>query len=308
MILCLGTTPAAQRTMIFERLTLDAVNRTKDVRDYASGKSINVARVLHTLGRDAVACGFVGGHRGEFLRHDLDRVGIRYDFVTVAAPTRQCITVIDRAAGTATELVEESSPVDQSGWDALDAKLRAVLPTAKAWVFSGTLAPGASPDFYAKWLPLAHEFAAHAIVDARGEPLKLALRHDRFTVKVNREEFTTALGVMAATDEELARCMVRHVPVGGNLVVTLGAKGALASDRRACWRVAAPPVHAVSAVGSGDAFAAGLAAALHAGAPLPEACRLAAACGAANAVTAYAGHVRSDDVNRLLDQIHVQEL
>src|SRR5690348_4688636 len=116
MILCLGTTPAAQRTMIFERFAVDAVNRAAHTHDYASGKSINVARVLHTLGRDAVATGFVGGDRGEFLRRDLDQSGIRHDFVTVAAPTRQCITIIDKSAGTATELVEESHQVEPAGW------------------------------------------------------------------------------------------------------------------------------------------------------------------------------------------------
>ena len=294
--------------MIFERLTLDAVNRAAHTHDYASGKSINVARVLHTLDREAVACGFVGGHRGEFLRHDLDRAGIRHDFVTVAASTRQCITVIDHTAGTATELVEESNPIEQTEWEALDAKLRNLLPKAKVWVFSGTLAPGASPDFYAKWLPLARQTGAIAIVDACGQPLKLAMQHDGFTVKVNREEFTTKLGVSATSDEELSESVIGQVPRAGLLVVTLGARGALASDGRACWRVAGPAVTAVSAVGSGDAFAAGLAAALHDGAPLPDACRLAAACGAANALTPYAGHVNRDDVDRLMKQVVVQEL
>lgn len=306
MILCLGTTPAAQRTMLFERLTVDAVNRSAHVHDYASGKSINVSRVLHTLGRDVVACGFAGGDRGEFLRRDLDRIGIRHEFVSVAAPTRQCITVIDRSAATATELVEEAHAVDASGWEALEVKLRELLPRARVWVFSGTLAPGAAADFYARWLPMARELDAQAIVDVRGDPLKAALRHERFTVKVNREEFITTLGVTAVDVSELARQMIRHVPPGGNLVITLGAEGALCSDGRECWRVAAPRVKAVSAVGSGDAFAAGLAAGLHDGQPLVEACRLGAACGAANALTPYAGHVEQDEVDRLTGQVSVE--
>src|SRR5580765_2845376 len=110
MIICLGTTPTVQRTMTFERLTLDSVNRASHVHEYASGKSVNAARVLHTLGDDVLATGFLGGERAAFFRSDLDRSAIAHDFVTVDAPTRLCTTVIDRSGGTATELIEESHP------------------------------------------------------------------------------------------------------------------------------------------------------------------------------------------------------
>jgi len=308
MILCLGTTPAAQRSMTFERLTLDAVNRSAQVHDYASGKSVNVARVLRTLGREPLACGLVGGERGEFLRRDLDAAGIRHEFVTVVAPTRQCITVIDRAAGAATELVEEPHHVEEAGWDGLDEKLRRLIPAARACVFSGTLAPGAPLDFYARWVRATTDAGAHAILDARGQPLALAFRHQRFTVKINREEFVSTFGVEVPNDAALAREMPRHAPVGGNLVTTIGAAGALATDGHSCWRIIVPPVKAISAVGSGDAFAAGLAAGLCDDMALPDACRLAAACGAANALTPHAGHVTSDDVERLTAQVIVRPL
>src|SRR5258708_3397627 len=75
MILCLGTTPVYQRTMVFDRVTPDAVNRAREVHDYASGKSVNVARVVHTLGEPLLATGFVGGGRGEALLRDLDASG-----------------------------------------------------------------------------------------------------------------------------------------------------------------------------------------------------------------------------------------
>src|SRR5690348_14565331 len=109
MILCLGTTPVYQRTMVFERVTPDAVNRAREVWDYASGKAVNAARVVHTLGRDVVVTGFAGGARGKALVEDLESSGVVHDFVWTPAETRQCITVIDRSNGTATELVEESS-------------------------------------------------------------------------------------------------------------------------------------------------------------------------------------------------------
>src|SRR5947199_2381388 len=101
MILCLGTTPTVQRTMTFDRVTADAVNRAREVLETASGKSINVARTLHTLGHEVLASGFLGGQPGQFIRDDLDRAGIPHHFIDVTpVKTRTCTTVIDRGAGT----------------------------------------------------------------------------------------------------------------------------------------------------------------------------------------------------------------
>src|SRR5204863_2325032 len=90
MILCLGTTPAAQRVMLFRKLTLDAVNRAVTTLDGAAGKSVNVAKVLKTLGQQPLATGFLGGPRGRQVRALLIARGIKVDFVIVDAPTRQC--------------------------------------------------------------------------------------------------------------------------------------------------------------------------------------------------------------------------
>src|SRR5436190_14735527 len=71
MILCLGITPTVQRSIVFDRLRIGDVNRTADVTEYASGKSINVARVIRTLGHDVVATGLIGGSRGRFVCEDI---------------------------------------------------------------------------------------------------------------------------------------------------------------------------------------------------------------------------------------------
>ena len=106
-LLCIGTTPpAAQRVMLFLKLTPNAVNRALTTLDGAAGKAVNVAKVLKTLGAHPVVTGFVGGANGEFLRAEMARRGIESDFVTVKAPTRQCITAIDEKMHF--ELVEES--------------------------------------------------------------------------------------------------------------------------------------------------------------------------------------------------------
>ena len=293
--------------MTFTKLTLDGVNRAKQVSDYASGKSINAARVLHAMGRDVVATGFVGGSRGRMLCGDLDSAGIRHDFVMVSAETRQCITAIDTNAGTATELVEESLPIDEAGWKSLDQRLRHLLPQAEIWIFSGTL-PREPQDFYARWLPLAAQIGALAVLDARGEPLRLAMKYPNAVFKLNRDEFAETLSTDLSQDDHLIEALRQQAPPGGKLIVTLGAAGAIGSDGQSCWRVKSPKVKAISAVGSGDAFAAGLAMALGDGKSLDDSLRLAAACGAANAMTSLAGHLDPAEVDRLLPQVEIHNV
>ena len=148
MILCIGTTPAAQRVMVFRKLTLDAVNRAVTTLDGAAGKSVNVAKVLKALGEQPVATGFLGGDRGEQLRALLEARGIELDFVQVAPRTRQCITLLDTSAGTHTELVEESQPVTAADYEELMRIIRRRVKGCRAVVMSGTITPGGPADLY----------------------------------------------------------------------------------------------------------------------------------------------------------------
>jgi tagatose 6-phosphate kinase len=304
MIICLGTTPTVQRTMTFARLNVDGVNRATFVREYASGKSTNVARVLHTLGMPVLATGFLGGDSGKFFRSDLDRAGIAHDFVEVEPATRLCITVVDESAHTATELIEESRPAGSAAYGAQEKKLGGMIdpkqvdPTSLL-VLSGTLPPDAPRKFYASCVSLGQPMA-RVVLDAVGEPLLKALECQPFLIKPNQSEVGRTLGVAVDTQDAVRDGMKRLVALGARwVVVTRGREDTLVTNGASFWRVKTPRVEVVSAIGSGDSFAAGLAAGLSRGDDVPQACALGAACGAANAMTADAGHVRLEDVESL---------
>ena len=306
MIVCVGTTPVWQRSMSFERLRLNDVNRAAVAVDYASGKSINVARVLSYLGEDGVrAMGFVGGDTGKAILAYLRREGIRRSFIRFPGATRQCITVIDRSNGTATELVEEAMWVGEQSWRRLGEKLDKWLPRAKACVLSGSLPLDGPQDFYLSCLQRIPA-GVPVVVDARGEPLRHALRHGGFIAKLNRDELGTTLGREIDSDARLRAAIREVLPRNGCAVVTAGAEGAVIARRDGAWRVRPPRVLAKSAVGSGDAFAAGMVLKLVAGAPVEVAATFGAACGAANALSEIAGWVAQADVERLLPQVVVE--
>jgi len=305
MIICLGTTPAVQRVMVFKKLELGEVNRALDVHQDIAGKSVNVAKVLASLQKSTTALGFVGGERGEFIRQHLDSRGIKHDFVTVSPQTRLCVTILDQQAGSITELVEESQSVEESAWNQLLANLKK-LTGAQMLILSGTLAGGARPAFYRQCIESTQ---IPSIVDTQGQVLLESLKARPLVAKPNRKELGVALGLSVDSDSSLQHAMIELVERGAkNAVITLGAEGALSFDGREFFHITSPKVTAINSVGSGDAFTAGLAAALVDGQPLPEACRLGAACGAANALTLMAGDVHAEDVQRLLEQTTIQRV
>jgi tagatose 6-phosphate kinase len=303
MILCVGTTPTVQRTMVFDRLELDEVNRAVEVVEYSSGKAVNVARVLTQLGEAALAAGFVGGRRGAFLVEDLAKWNVVSESIETAGQTRLCTTLIDRVTGEVTELVEEAPPATTAEWDDLIARIDRLLPTAACAVFSGTQARGGPEDFCDRWVGRG----VPVIVDTRGPALRRALKTPGCVVKVNRSELDAALGVTSEPGEIDETRRLADAPPGGLLVITMGKSGAIAGDGTSVWRVAAPAVQAVNPIGSGDAFAAGMAVAIARGRPVEDQLRLATACAAANATTALAGTVGAADVERLLAEVVVKK-
>jgi len=304
LIICLGTTPAVQRTMTFEHVVIDDVNRAIQTRQYASGKPINAARVLHTLGRRPLACGFVGGETGAFIRRNLDEISLAHDFVEVAPATRICVTMVDRSAGTATELIEEAAAVNSGDGDLLLEKLRSLMGQCEGLILSGKLAPGVAGDFYARCVYEAR--GKLVVLDGSGEALRRALAAGPTIVKPNRGELAETVGMTIDSDASLKTGIGKLIAAGPKwVVVTAGGGKTVVSDGNRFWGISTPTVRVVSPIGSGDSFAAGLAAAVCAGEDVPQACRLAVACGAANAMTPFAGHLRREDVDALLPGIVV---
>jgi 1-phosphofructokinase family hexose kinase len=297
MILCIGTTPTLQRTMVFDQLRIDEVNRARQVREYASGKSINVARVLRELGEEALAVGICGGKRGEALRDDLN--AIPHELIPTGAQTRLCTTLIDQSTGQVTELVEEAPPVTSQELGALEEVIAKYARSARVIVFSGTLAPRVSADFCARYI----DGTKPVIVDAKGEPMRLAMQKPRCIAKLNRDELEQTIGQPLSPE-----ALRRYTPTGGMILVTLGKDGAIASNSRHIYRIHSPTISAVSPIGSGDAVAAGLAAGIVRGLFIEQQLCLAVACGAANALTADSGHLHRADVDRLINQIRIDRI
>jgi 1-phosphofructokinase family hexose kinase len=309
MILCIGTTPAAQRVMRFAHLDLDAVNRAQATTDGIAGKSINVAKVLHELGGQPIAVGFAGGDRGRELLQGLSIRGIQNQFVEVPARTRQCITILDQSSHTVTELVEESRPVAQEHYQALRGVITRLLPGCRAVVMSGSLTPGGPVEFYRDITEAASANAVLSMVDAQGAPLAQALAAHPDLVKPNRQELAATVMRSLKNDSEVIEAMREvHQRGAARVVVTAGKAPTLALDGEHLWRIETTGIRVVNPIGSGDAFTAALVWSLVRKRSLGEACRWAAAAGAANALGELPGELKVSQVQELAEQVTVVPL
>jgi tagatose 6-phosphate kinase len=303
MILTVGTTPAVARVMRFNSVTLDTVNRATSVVVSAAGKSINVARVLTTLGHACVCAGFAGGGPGKALRDNLTSVGIAHALVETHSSTRVCITVIDDHAGQATELVQEADAVDVDEIKQLSDIIISHAVSASVIVCAGTLAPGVDELFYAQVVQSAGN--KPVIVDAHGPALVHACAAGAIA-KCNAEELSRTFAgavspAQAALNQGAAAVLITDGPRGAELFTRGGALGS-------AFKLSTPVVKVVSPIGSGDAVAAGFAAGIERGWTLVESARLGIACGSANAQTAVAGQVDADEVLRLMLRVKVADL
>lgn len=316
MILCVGLTPTVQRTMFFDRFRTDAVNRARRTLVTASGKGVNVARVVTLLGGSARLITTLGGDSGRWIERQLDTEGISHRIVPADddAPTRTCTTLLSGPPPDTevTELVEEASRVEPHDASLLLSAALSALPEAKAVCLSGSLPPGVGDDFYARIVREAARFGIPCVVDAQKAPLALALNEKPFLVKPNREEAAVTLGLTLSGEPQAdARLAVGALIDAGAqwALVSMGEHGSLLGNGESLWQIRPPRVEVVNGIGSGDSLAAGTISgfALR-GLSVPDSAAFGTACAAANCLTPTSGVLHPKDVERLLPEVDLTAL
>ena len=284
-VLCLGLTPVLQRTLVFDRLETDEVNRARQVVESAAGKALNTARALVALGTPAQTAGFNGGDTGRRVAACLAACGVDARTLTaMKAPTRVCTTLIDRAGGTVTELVEEAPA---PGIAALRRFTRDTLrraTEASMLVISGTLPPYADNAFYVPFVRAANEADVPVVIDSHRTALINVLFERPLLAKLNVRELEVTLEERLTSERRILRGMRDVLALGArNVFVTQGGKGAYLLTPRGAWRFTPPEIaQRVNPIGSGDCTTAGIAHALLAGKTLQRAVAFGLACGSAN--------------------------
>ena len=310
MILTVTLNAAVDRTLVVPSLTLGHRHRASEGVTLAGGKGINVARGLRTLGVPVLATGFAGGRNGDTIRDGLSEAAIPFDLVEIEGHSRTSTAIIDPMTGTQTEINEYGPEVSQAEAREFSRRLEHLMEYATAVVFAGSLPPNFDEGFLVGLVQRSRERGLYTVVDSTPAVLRAAIKAGPSLVSPNQHEAESVVGFDFIEEGDFPRGVSRLVELGSlDACITSGEGHSYLTVDGGIISARAPRVEALSPVGSGDAYLAGLLAGLlHRGLPPVDAARLAARCAAANAETLGAGLFDPQRAEELADYVEVEFL
>lgn len=282
------------------RLELGGINRNCEETVCFGGKGINVSVVLHELGQDTVALGFIAGFTGEGLEKGLREQGIPTDFIRV----REGLTRINvkLKADRETEINGIGPRITQDDLQRLYRQLDGL--TAEDYlVLSGSVPSCLGMDTYEKLLAYLSLRNVPVVVDAAKDLLLNALKHRPFLIKPNHHELGEIFGTVLNDQAQIAEYAKRLQTMGArNVLVSMAGDGAFLLDEAGnTYRISCPQGQLVNSVGAGDSMVAGFLAGYLQTGDYVHALRLGTAAGSATAFSV--GLADRNKITELLKQL-----
>lgn len=269
------------------------------------GGGINVARVVHELGGDALALFLSGGVTGELLCELMDHQQVNYECLPIENRTRLCFAVRDRGTNEEYRFVPAGPTISEDEVQrCLDYLAQDNTPYV---VISGSEPPGAPHDMIAQIADAVNARGGKVILDSSGEPLKITLERSKvYLVKPSDGELSSLVG-RKLTREELPDAALELITRGSAeiVAVTMGEEGGLLVTKNGHRFYETPKVETISAVGAGDSFVGAMTLALSEGRSPEEAMLNGVCAGAATAMRPGTELCHATDVAHLLEQTSV---
>jgi len=310
MILTVTLNAAVDRTLVVPSLSLGHRHRAPESVTLAGGKGINVARGLRTLGVPVLATGFAGGRNGDAIRDGLSEAAIPFDLVEIEGYSRTSTAIIDPMAGTQTEINEYGPEVSPAEVREFSRRLEHLMEYATAVVFAGSLPPNLDESFFVGLVQRSRERGLYTVVDSTPSVLRAVLKANPSLVSPNQHEAESVVGFDFIEGGDFLRGLSRLVELGSSgACITSPSGHSYLTTEDGIVSARAPKVEALSTIGSGDAYLAGLLAGLlHRSLAPVDAVRLAAGCAGANAETLGAGLFEARRAEELAESVQIDFL
>jgi 1-phosphofructokinase family hexose kinase len=257
-----------------------------------SGKGLNVARVIKTLGEESCVTGIMMEDSLSQFRRFCDESEVQSDFYAVSGPMRVNTTIIEKGSGQIGHLNSRSVHRGASIAENVLGFLKKKIVAGDIWSFSGSLPEGFPDEFYRRIIRYCKKNGATTMLDSRDNPLKLGIMGKPDMIKPNLAEFEGFFGEQIQGIHHIALKAKQLLDRGiAYAFISLGSDGMIAMHENDCLLCSTPPVKVVDTVGCGDALVAGLLVGLSRKFSFSEMCRMAMACGASKAMHRGAGIV-----------------
>ena len=250
---CLCMSPAIDATVTLPRAPKGEGEIFKDVaeEENVGGKAVNVARWLAIRGARVACGGLLGEDNDRPFVKELAKYAIEDRFVRVPGATRRNEMIVWPVGSM--KLNRAAFPgLDYAGFEKLDVLEKLDGESPGVAILSGSLPSAAPKDFYARAAARLKSQGWIVVLDASGEPMRLALESAPDLIKPNAEECEALIGFIPKTPEEFVRATALLREKSAHVIISDGGAGAWFDGAF----VAAPRVDVVDTTAAGDTLLA----------------------------------------------------
>jgi 1-phosphofructokinase family hexose kinase len=308
VILTLTVNPALDRNLSVDRLAFEDRAYILKTSESPGGRGINASRVIHTFGGKTLAIAPSGGATGKQFEALSSCCSFPMELVPIAKEMRTNFTVTDEQ-GLTVKLNELGPPLKPKELDRIAAAVESKLAKARWLMICGSLPPGVAPHFYTDLLLVAHKKKVKTLLDTDGDALLHGMEAKPTVVGPNQQEAERLLNRALITRSHLVDALQRIYAMGAeSIVLSLGARGAIAKTTNEIIEVIPPRVEAVCPIGAGDALAAAFVWAMDRKSDFVDAVRWGVAAGTASAKLPGLAFADLEQTKKVYAQVDVRSL
>ncbi len=256
MIYTVTLNPSLDYFLSVEHFAIGKTNRSDEEVYRPGGKGINVSWVLHNLGLESTALGFLAGFTGQEIKRQMETTGIATDFIELPGGMSRLNVKLKQMDTTE---INASGPIlSEKNLEELRKKL-SVLTQGDILILSGSLPGSVTTDIYKDLMEEVDGKGIPVIVDAIGDALLKTLPLHPFLMKPNHQELSELFDVELSTREQVIPYAGKLQEWGAqNVLVSLGGAGAVLLDQNGVvYESEVPRGKLINAVGAGDSMVAG---------------------------------------------------
>ena len=274
----------------------------------AGGKGVNISRALSMNHVDNLALLAVGDENGAEFCRELDKDSMNYQTIELKGRIRENITIHTKNAPE-TRLSFTGFDTDVKLLGEFESRLMDMLEEGDLVTFTGRVPSGIPMDEVKAFLERIKAKGAKIVVDSRSFDKDDLLDSKPWLIKPNEEEIAVYLNRDISSFESVVDG-ARELYAAGieNVMISLGAKGALLVCSEGAFVAHPPKIKALSTIGAGDSSIGGFLAAAAKGVGADEMLRRAVSYGSAACMSAGTRPPMPEDVAKVYAEVTVEKI
>lgn len=307
MILSIDLDPSINRRYFIHNFGVGKSYTAYDIQYIPGGSGLDIAKIIKSFSEPIMATGFLGGRNGEYVLEILNKLNIKNNFISIEEETRTSTKILTDY-GLETEVSERSPSLSNDEVVEFYELYRKLIKDVDIICASGNISRELPADIYEDLILMAKEEGKIFLLDTSGDALKFGLKAGPFLVKPNRDELEEYMGFILTNESEIIKAANYIVESGVEIVVvTLGKAGAIVVYDGYSYKINMPSIEAINPSGAGSAMMAGFAVSMLRDYNFEYMLKIAAACGAANAMEVDSGIIDMGNMKSIVNEIEIEK-